>query len=60
LQAPPTWAPIAAGVFGVLTLVGKMVRPGGFLHSLFGGTAVIVPESQAGVGTVTPEQVASK
>lgn len=52
---PTTWAPIAAGVFGVLTLLGKMLRPGGFLHSLFGGTAVI--SSTPGVGTVTPEQV---
>lgn len=54
---PTTWAPIAAGVFGVLTLFGKLMRPGGFLHSLFGGTAVIVPADKAGVGTVTPEQV---
>lgn len=56
---PPSWMPIAAGVFGVLTLFGKLVRPGGFLHSLFGGTAVVVPASspKSGVGTVTPEQV---
>lgn len=54
---PPSWMPILAGVFGGLTLIGKMLRPGGFLHSLFGGTAVIVPETVAGPGTVTPEQV---
>jgi hypothetical protein len=56
---PPAWMPILAGAFGVLTLLGKMLRPGGFLHSLFGGTAVIVPETSpsSGVGTVTPEQV---
>ena len=57
---PPGWMPILAGVFGVLTLIGKAVRPGGFLHSMFGGTAVIVPASQSGVGTVTPNQVASQ
>jgi len=29
------------------------------LHSMFGGTAVIVPDTslKSGVGTVTPEQV---
>jgi hypothetical protein len=54
---PTTWTPIAAGIFGVLTLLGKLVRPGGFLHSLFGGTAVIT--STPSVGTVTPAQVAS-
>jgi len=56
---PPSWMPILAGVFGVLTLFGKAVRPGGFLHSMFGGTAVIVGanDPKSGVGTVTPEQV---
>jgi hypothetical protein len=57
---PPAWMPILAGVFGVLTLLGKMLRPGGFLHSMFGGTAVIVPPMAAGPGTVTPNQVASE
>jgi len=56
---PPSWMPILAGVFGVLTLLGKAMRPGGWLHSLFGGTAVIVPATSAnsGPGTVTPSQV---
>lgn len=56
---PPSWMPILAGIFGVLTLLGKAMRPGGFLHSLFGGTAVIVPASSPAsvAGTVTPEQV---
>jgi hypothetical protein len=58
---PPAWMPILAGVFGVLTLIGKAVRPGGFLHSMFGGTAVIVPPGSpaSGTGTVTPAQVNS-
>jgi hypothetical protein len=57
---PPSWMPILAGFFGVLTLIGKLLRPGGFLHSMFGGTAVIVPDTspKSGIGTVTPEQVA--
>jgi hypothetical protein len=58
-----SWLPVSlmpwlSGVFIALTLIGKLTRPGGFLHSIFGGTAVIT--SKAGVGTVTPEQVASK
>lgn len=57
---PPSLAMWAAGIFGVLTLVLKAARPGGFLHSLFGSTAVVVPETnpKSGPGTVTPEQVA--
>jgi hypothetical protein len=55
---PPAWMPILAGAFGVLTLIGKMLRPGGFLHSMFGGTAVIVAPGSSGPGTVTPSQVA--
>lgn len=57
---PSAWLPIAGMIFGALVLVGKWLRPGGFLHSFFGGTAVVVPETspQSGVGTVTPEQVA--
>ena len=51
---------IASSVFGVLTLVLKSFRPGGILNSMFGVTAVVVPDSQAGAGTVTKSQVASK
>ena len=56
---PASWTAVVAGIFGVLTLFGKAVRPGGFLHSMFGGTAVIVSanDPKSGVGTVTPEQV---
>jgi hypothetical protein len=56
---PPSWMPILAGVFGALTLFGKAVRPGGFLHSMFGGTAVInnqLPPGE-GAGTVTSADV---
>ena len=52
---PAKYMVIAAGVFGVLTLILKAMRPGGVLHSLFGQTAVVV--DKAGVGTVTPAQV---
>jgi hypothetical protein len=57
---PQNWLPYAGMVFGVLVLVGKWVRPGGWIHSFFGGTAVIVPDTdpKSGAGTVTPEQVA--
>jgi uncharacterized membrane protein YphA (DoxX/SURF4 family) len=57
---PAQYTAYVAILFGVLTVVGKAVRPGGLLHSLFGGTAVIVPETnpKSGPGTVTPEQVA--
>lgn len=55
----PTFTAILAGVFGAITFVLKAARPGGFLHSMFGSTAVIVPLAKAGVGTVTPSQVAS-
>lgn len=60
------WIPVqytayVAILFGALTVIGKLTRPGGFLHSLFGGTAVIVPETspKSVAGTVTPEQVAT-
>jgi hypothetical protein len=53
---PPSATAIVAMVFGVITFVLKLSRPGGVLHSLFGGTAVI--NSTPSVGTVTPEQVA--
>jgi len=46
-------------VFGVAGLIGKLTRPGGKMASLFGSTAVVVPENKAGPGTVTPEQVAA-
>lgn len=51
---------IAGGIFGASALIGKLSRPGGVLHSFFGSTAVIVPEKDTVVGTVTPEQVAEK
>lgn len=57
---PVSWMPYATGLFIGLTLIGKFTRPGGWLRSLFGGTAVVVstdsPKSVA--GTVTPAQVA--
>ena len=56
---PPSWMYVAAGVFGVITFVLKVMRPGGFFHSMFGGTAVIVPLADSGVGTVTQGQVNS-
>jgi len=59
---PPQYTAIAGGVFGALTFALKLFRPGGILHSLFGGTAVVVPATNpnSGVGTVTPAQVATK
>jgi hypothetical protein len=57
---PPTWMPILAGIFGTLTFVLKLARPGGALASLFGRTAVIVPEAKSAPGVVTKAQVASK
>ena len=57
---PPPWMPILAGIFGVVTLVLKLVRPGGALHSLFGSTAVVVPDGKGKPGVVTKAQVASK
>lgn len=56
---PASWMPYVAGLFLVLTAVGKLTRPGGFLRSIFGSTAVVVPDtsSKSGPGTVTPEQV---
>jgi hypothetical protein len=57
---PASTMPYITMVFVGLTLVGKLTRPGGWLRSLFGGTAVVVSADspKAGVGTVTPEQVA--
>ncbi len=54
---PPSATAIVAMIFGVITFVLKLSRPGGVLHSLFGGTAVV--SSTPSVGTVTPAQVAS-
>lgn len=58
---PGSWMVWAAMLFSGLLLLAKALRPGGFLRSLFGSTAVVVPaESPKSVaGTVTPEQVAS-
>lgn len=58
---PPAWVAIVAAVFGVITFVLKLTRPGGALGSLFGSTAVVVPETSphSTAGTVTPQQVAS-
>lgn len=57
---PPQYAVIASAIFGGLALISKAMRPGGFLHSMFGTTAVVVPASspKSTAGTVTPEQVA--
>lgn len=55
---PVSWMPWITGVFIVLTLIGKLTRPGGFFSSVFGPTVVVVPDAKAGVGTVTPQQVA--
>jgi ABC-type spermidine/putrescine transport system permease subunit II len=59
---PEQWLPYAAMVTGAVAFVSKLFRPGGFLYSLFGGTAVVVPEAspKSVPGTVTPEQVASQ
>lgn len=54
---PAKYMAIATGVFGLLTMIAKMLRPGGVLHSLFGETVVVV--NKPGVGTVTPAQVKS-
>ena len=51
---------ISASIFGILTLISKLMRPGGTLHSLFGQTAVVVDGAKSAVGTVTKAQVASK
>lgn len=60
---PTQWvsyiAVLAGGVFALSALVGKFTRPGSKLASLFGSTAVVVPEGQGKPGVVTPSQVAS-
>ena len=55
---PVSWMPMITMLFVALTMIGKLARPGGILRSIFGDTAVITPK--AGIGSVTPEQVASK
>lgn len=57
---PPKYAVMAALFFAATTLVLKLLRPGGALASLFGPTAVVVPEDKSKPGVVTPAQVASK
>ncbi len=57
---PASWVAIVSGAFGVLSLLAKSARPGGFIHSWFGPTAVVVKpaSSHAGAGTVSPAEVA--
>jgi len=55
----PSMAAWAAAGFGILTLILKMLRPGGLLHSLFGQTAVVVADNKSAPGVVTKEQVAA-
>lgn len=57
---PASWMVYAAMLFSGLLLLAKALRPGGFIRSMFGSTAVVVPESspKSTAGTVTPEQVA--
>lgn len=57
---PAKYMAIATAVFGVLTMIAKLMRPGGALHSLFGETAVVVPDAKAAPGVVTKAQVAAK
>ena len=57
---PAKYLVIASSVFGILTLILKSFRPGGILASLFGETAVVVPEAKSAPGVVTPAQVAAK
>lgn len=57
---PAQWMLWAGFAFGGLTIIGKLFRPGGPAKSLFGSTAVIVPETSkhSVAGTATPEHVA--
>lgn len=57
---PAKYMIIASSVFGILTLVLKSLRPGGILASLFGETAVVVPDAKSAPGVVTKAQVAAK
>lgn len=56
---PASYMVWAAVIFGILTLVLKLVRPGGALRSLFGATAVVVPDAQNAPGVASKSQVAS-
>ena len=56
---PAQYLVYAAMVFGVITMIGKLGRPGTIGKSLFGSTAVVVPAGQDGPGTVTSIQVDS-
>lgn len=59
---PEQWLPYAGGLTGIVAFIMKLSRPGGWLHSLFGSTAVMLPENHpnSGPGTATPEHVAAK
>lgn len=57
---PAKYMVIASSVFGILTLALKFIRPGGPTASLFGPTAVVVPDAKSAPGVVTKSQVNSK
>lgn len=57
---PAKYMVLATSVFGILTLILKSLRPGGILASLFGETAVVVPDGKNAPGVVTKAQVAAK
>ena len=60
---PDSWAIYMAyvtGAFGFYQMFLKSMRPGGFIHSWFGSTAVVVPADKTGPGTVTTAQVQSR
>lgn len=54
---PQSMAGYVVAFFGIILIISKMIRPGGPLRGLFGGTAVIVPDEEAKPGVVTKEQV---
>lgn len=53
------YAAIAGMIFGLVAIISKALRPGGILNSMFGSTAVVVPDEKAQPGAVTKSQVAS-
>ena len=53
------YAAIAGMIFGLIAIISKLMRPGGVLNSMFGSTAVVVPDEKAKPGVVTKSQVAS-
>lgn len=57
---PAQYMLYATVAFGALTLLGKALRPGGFVSSMLGSTAVVVPADKSAPGVVTKAQVASK